>query len=150
MILLSVDPGDHVGYALWEDWECYENGVMYRGDFLQTIADGHFDGVTDIVAEDFRLFKKRAAQQVGSRMPASYVLGALELFARQKGLWLTKQEPSILSTAALHAGIKMPAGHCPDDLSAYLHGGYYLESKDLLNPDVWRNLDNHHRVAAGK
>jgi len=134
MILLSVDPGDNVGYALWDGPECYENKVVRRPEFMRMLAEGYFDGVDRVVAENFALFRGRAQKQVGSKMPASLVLGALELWCIQHGIWLHKQHSGILSTAALHANRTLPAGHCPDDLAAYLHGYYYLEEQDVLKP----------------
>lgn len=134
MILLSVDPGDHVGYALWDGGECYENLRVTRSEFMQMLANGYFEGVDKVVAEDFALFRGRAQKQVGSKMPASLVLGALELWCRQHGIWLTKQHSGILSMASKHANRPLPEGHCPDDLSAYLHGYYYLEGQGTLEP----------------
>lgn len=139
VILLSVDPGDRVGYALWDDGECYENAVVTRSQFMEMLTNGYFEGTDRVVAEDFALFRGRAQKQVGSKMPASLVLGALELWCRQRGIWLTKQHSGILSIAAKHANRPLPAGHCPDDLSAYLHGYYYLEGIGDLQP-VQREL----------
>lgn len=134
MITLSVDPGENVGYALWDGGECYENGKVSRSQFMQWLVDGYFNGVDRVVAEDFKLFRGRAQKQVGSKMPASLVLGALELWCRQQGIWLEKQHSGILSIASLHANRPLPQGHCPDDLSAYLHGYYYLENTGVLVP----------------
>lgn len=134
MILLSVDPGEHVGYALWDDTDCYENAIVSKSQFMQMLVDGYFEGVDKVVAEDFALFRGRAQKQVGSKMPASQVLGALELWCRQRSIWLTKQHSGILSVASKHANRPLPAGHCPDDLSAYLHGYYYLEGQGVLEP----------------
>ena len=134
MITLSVDPGENVGYALWDGTECYENATVKRNRFMQMLTDGYFDGVHRVVAEDFTLFRGRAQKQTGSKMPASLVLGALELWCRQQGIWLHKQHSGILSVASKHANRPLPAGHCPDDLSAYLHGYYYLETFDNLSP----------------
>jgi len=134
MILLSVDPGEHVGYALWDGIECYENLIVPRPQFMDMLAGTYFEGVDKVVAEDFRLFRGRAQKQTGSKMPASLILGALELWCRQHDIWLTKQHSGILPMAARHANRALPAGHCPDDLSAYLHGYYYLEGLDELVP----------------
>lgn len=134
MILLSVDPGENVGYALWEDGDCYENKVVKRNVFMQMLTDGYFEGTDKVVAEDFTLFRGRAQKQTGSKMPSSLVLGALELWCRQHQIWLHKQHSGILAMAARHADRKLPAGHCPDDLAAYLHGYYYLEELGELTP----------------
>jgi hypothetical protein len=134
MRLLSVDPGDHVGVALWNDGELDENYTVSRDDFMISLVDGEFEGVTHVVAEDFRLFRNKASRQVGSKMPASLVLGALELWCRQHGIWMNKQAPNILTITAMHANVEMPAGHLPDSLSAYLHGYHFLEGKGILHP----------------
>lgn len=134
MILLSVDPGDNVGYALWDGGDCYENEIVSRKQFMQWLVDGYFEGADNVVAEDYTLFRGRAQKQVGSKMPASLVLGALELWCMQHGIWLKKQHSGILSIASMHANRALPQGHCPDDLSAYLHGYYYLENAGVLTP----------------
>lgn len=134
MILLSVDPGDNVGYALWDGGTCYENTTVRRPLFMSMLAEGYFEGVDKVVAESFRLFRGRAQAQTGSKMPASLVLGALELWCRQHGIWMEEQHPDILSIASKHANRPLPKGHCPDNLSAYLHGWYYLEGVGTLAP----------------
>lgn len=133
-ITLSVDPGEHVGYALWDGTECYENTIVSRNQFMGMLTDGYFEGVDRVVAENFALFRGRAQKQAGSKMPASLVLGALELWCRQHDIWLHKQGSYILGTASKHADRPLPAGHCPDDLAAYLHGYYYLEDLGELAP----------------
>lgn len=110
MRLLSVDPGEHVGIALWNDGELLENYIISRDMFMIYLVDGEFDDVTHVVAEDFRLFRNKASRQVGSKMPASLVLGALELWCRQHNLWMNKQAPSILPIAAMHAARTLPLG----------------------------------------
>lgn len=135
MRLLSVDPGEHVGIALWsETGELEENYILSRDDFMIALVDGLFEGVDTVVAEDFRLFRNKAQRQVGSKMPASLALGALELWCRQHKIWMHKQPPGILNMAAMHADVQLPAGHLPDSLSAYLHGYYFLEGRGILRP----------------
>jgi hypothetical protein len=129
--ILSVDPGKNVGYALWEpDGTVIEGGAMEIDSFLSFLAE--LTEVDTIVYERFQLLR-RQKQQTGSHMEASQVVGALRLYAEMKGVDLVRQNPDILPVSALHAGVKLPKGHTPDALSAYLHGHYYFVGLGILH-----------------
>lgn len=133
-MILSVDPGEHIGVCLWtEEGELTLRTVMdfdTFGDFL----DNELSIITKAVIEDYRLRGGKQMQQTGSRFEAVQVIGQVRDFARRKKATLIRQKPDILRVAAMHAGVKLPTGHIPDDLSAYLHGFYYFETVGILKP----------------
>lgn len=138
-MILSVDPGKRIGVAFWtEEGRCQFRVVMTfeeLDDFFET--DRYIE---EIVYEGFRL-DHRAARQKGSNVDAAQVIGMLKSQARRRGIDIRSQTNTILPVAALHAGIKLPKGHLPDELSAYLHGFYYLEEAHGFRPSQLRELN---------
>lgn len=134
MTILSVDPGKNIGRALWTNDGQFLFKDVCDFDTLMSFLIDTSPTISTVVVEDFTLFK-RQMQQTGSRMEASQVIGALRLWEMQDSTrLLVKQPPAILPVSALHTGITLPKGHTPDDLSAYLHGHYYLVGLGVLQP----------------
>lgn len=130
-MILSVDPGQHVGYSVWTaEGKELDRGVVEFDEFLSMLAEWE-DTITKIIYEDWRLLF-RQVQQTGSKMEASQVVGALKLMRALFDIELVVQSPSILPVSALHAGVKLPKGHTPDDLAAYLHGHYHFVELGIL------------------
>ncbi len=136
VILLSVDPGDTVGVAVWDTSKgqeaLIENWKTDRKGFEYWLRNTRYD-IGHVVIEDFRL-DHRAGRQQGSKVGASLSIGAVEFYCDQRGIELTKQENRILRITALHAGVALPKGHIPDDVSAYLHGFRWLLERGVLHP----------------
>lgn len=132
MNVLSVDPGDkRVGWALWtESGELKGNGILDPDKFLSMLI--RTNGLSTIITEDWRLRKER--QKAGRPMLSSEVIGMLRYHAEATGCALIRQNPGILRITAMHADIKLPKGHIPDDVSAYLHGYWFFESAGILAP----------------
>jgi hypothetical protein len=133
-MILSIDPGDSTGLArfymdgsLVDKFKLpYENAIEYLS---------HVNGVSAIVIEDFRLRRGKAMQQSGSKFPAVQVIGAAKLYCRIHDTGFFAQSPQILKIAALHSNTHIPLkGHIDDDVSAFLHGWYWFESKGILKP----------------
>lgn len=133
MSVLSLDPGKKIGRALWSNGgQLLFNDECDLDTALSYLANTR--GINTIVVEDWMLFK-RQTEQTGSKMEASQLLGAIKLWKKLGEDRLVMQQPSsILPVSALHAGVKLPKGHTPDRLSAFLHGHYYFVSIGLLQP----------------
>ena len=131
MTVMSVDPGDkRVGWAIWsEKGELRAKGVSDPDTFLSMLIQN--GGLSAIVTEDWRLRKER--QKAGRPMLSSEVIGMLRYHAKATGCELVRQNPGILRITALHADVKLPKGHIPDDVSAYLHGYWYFEAAGILS-----------------
>lgn len=126
-MIIAIDPGKDNGYAIFgEDGEMVDMG-QFTIEELQTWLLAYEEPVSTIVVEDYRLFKKRAIQQSGSDMPASRVIGIVEMYAKMKGAKLVKQRADILPVAQKISGIKLPKDHSiSHQFSALNHGIYWL------------------------
>lgn len=132
--VLSADPGDTTGLALWTlDGELIWTTEKSLEELESWVLD--LDIVLSIVIyEDFRLFRHKAAQQTGSRFGASQAIGMLKVLANRNSAKKVRQNSNILRIAGMHAGVKLPKGHIKDSVSAYLHGFYYFESVGIRVP----------------
>lgn len=136
-IVLAVDPGIMNGICAWNiDKETPELIVdlfthVHINDMTDFLADVIKDyEVKFFVVEDFQLFGKLAKQQSGSSMPASRVIGQMELIAKMADAPLYKQKANLLPQALKIAGVEMPKDHSKSHrFSAYAHG--YLKMHEL-------------------
>lgn len=138
--MISIDPGDSTGVAVWKDnGELVKNWKFSLEDFIDW-ANGIDFPVSTIVVEDFTLRRGKAVQQTGSKMKASQGIGVAKALAKRLGAKLVRQPSDRLKIAAMHAGVKVPAvSHIKDDVSAYLHGFYFFETRNILKPMLQRN-----------
>lgn len=154
-MFISIDPGYHVGVATFND----EGGdisrtVMelrkFRKLFLKSICRERLkapEGTPKLtfIMEDFNLLKNMAIQQTGSDMPASRCIGAVEMICDILGedrSEIQLQKPGNLRTALKWAGYpelanKPRSWHCPDDLSAYAHGVFWLIKNDYRKHPIF-------------
>lgn len=132
--VLSVDPGDTTGLALWTiDGELHWTDEKSLEELEAWVLDLG-TSLSIIVYEDFRLYRHKAMQQTGSRFGASQAIGMIKVLGNRNGAKMIRQNSNILRIAAMHAGIKLPKGHIKDSVSAYLHGFYYFESVSIRVP----------------
>jgi len=134
-MIVSVDPGDSVGVALWsEQGAILENWKVDRGGFSYWLRHEKRP-ISRIIAEDFHL-DHRAGKQTGSNVPAALVLGGIEMYAAIHDIPITRQENRILRITAMHANVMLPKGHIPDDVAAFLHGFRYFIEAGVLAGEV--------------
>lgn len=133
MTVLSLDPGKNIGRALWtESGKLLFNDLCDLDTALSYLVNAK--GITKIVYEDWQLFT-RQSEQTGSKMEASQLIGAVKLWAKlDSDRSIYSQPSSILPVSALHVGLKLPKGHTPDQMSAYLHGHYWFVENGILKP----------------
>lgn len=135
---LSVDPGKHTGWAIWNvKGEFLDMGTTHSNDELHTKLET-FSGIHEVIYEDFLLFKHKAKDQVGSRMPASQAIGIIETFARQWGAKITKQPSHIKNQAELLSGMstKKMAKSETHKIDAYNHGFFYLVKNKIIQVQI--------------
>lgn len=135
--VMAVDPGDkRVGVSLWT-WDGVGEPVEIARDTLTpdeylTLLGNTInrDPVTlYVVVEDYRLDHARNAG--GSPLTSARVIGATELYARAVGATMSLQSPEAYKLASMHTGTTWKGKHCPDDLSAFLHGVYFFETRGV-------------------
>lgn len=135
-MILSIDPGESTGVALWTDkgtllsrWIMTADETI---DYLAAVSRWQVP-VTQVVIEDFRLLHGKAVKLSGSRFPAIQVIGAARLFCRLTKAPLHTQSPGILVVAAMHSGVAQPSNHAlSHDIDAYNHGYYWFETQGIL------------------
>lgn len=151
MTTLALDGGENVGYALFTDrGEDITRGVVkhtqffekvWEGGVFSTYESGFLYGfgymIDTIVVEGIR--HNPMINQGGSQRWESQVEGAARILSAVTDVKLVVQQPSILPVALMHESMEWPKTrtgkkkHLPDDLSAWLHGRYYLRSVSVLD-----------------
>ena len=135
--ILSVDPGDSTGLALWNGLgELLWMKKMPLEDFIIWAGMSRLgERLKVIVCEDFTL-RPRAGRNLnakGNKLKAAQAIGVVKWLAYAHMSKLVMQQPNILGVAELHARVAHKS-HQPDDVSAYLHGYYYFETIGVLRP----------------
>jgi len=141
--LWAIDPGTHCGLAIFnaENGQLIECEKIEYGPLIDRLDAIQTNQVTRFVVEEF-ISRGRVTQ--GSRNEASQVIGAITLVARRLGVAVVKQNPSDRLIGAKWTQVKVPKGHMPDDMSAYLHGSFYL-IKNNIKPTALERSRNGNR-----
>ena len=147
-MILAIDPGKRIGYALfWPRGEELERGVIQYDVWLdptltpfglqygdELMFANH--RVDQIVVEGFR--HDPLVKQGGSVHWASQIEGAVKMIGALTGIPVAVQYSNILPVAMMHAGYEPPKTrtgnkkHLPDEDSAWLHGRYWLTEQGVL------------------
>lgn len=136
-IYISVDPGQTVGVATWhEDGSFIHKSKMQEPVFevfLQgLLAPGYPNEVIKFIIEEYRVYGSKSTAHIGSKIPTAQCIGKVKMVASMLNVPVIEQPATKLRVAAKWAGVKVPGGHIPDDISAYLHGYYYLHKAGLI------------------
>lgn len=134
--LVVFDPGKATGYAVFIDGIIKDYGIVRGLDefdlFVQSYVTKY--GIPDVILyETFHLFPNKAQKQAGSDMPASQVIGKLDLWASMLACRVEKQNSSILSIAQKWSKIKIPTNHNESHgIVALNHGFYWLIANGFM------------------
>lgn len=133
MRVLSLDPGDRSGWALWnDDGVLLDTGILEIDDMIRLLASDYFSPLSTVVYEDYRLNRNKALAQAGSKMAASQVIGAAKALAARQEAILQAQEVGAMRMASMHSGIKRPSNHRNGHhVDAVLHGYWYFEDQGI-------------------
>lgn len=140
---LALDPGLHTGWATWDNTgTIITMGTVHSYDDLHNLLAAFPSSIKVVIIEDFILFKHKARQQSGSKMPAPKAIGQIETFARLWGANIVKQPSHIKGIAERMTGKHTSSmakikTHMWD---AYNHGEYYLLTKKIktISPEELR------------
>ncbi len=129
---VSFDPGESTGWVTWnESGAMVQQGTCRSREALEDLLS-KLGNIPEVIVEDFTLRKDKALQQSGSRLETVRVIGVIESWAHRNKSKITKQPASILHTAQLQSGMKMPSNHSHSHwISAYNHGFHYLVKKGV-------------------
>lgn len=141
-LMLALDPGLATGYSFFREGKPAElgdvRGMAEFDDWLIGLIDKY--GKPDvIVVEDFRLWswkaQKQAKHQSSSKMPASKVIGKLELWARMHKIPVVMQKPADKDMGVKWSGVKIPTNHDQSHhIVAFNHGIFYLVMNQMMAP----------------
>lgn len=134
---LSVDPGETVGWATFdEQGNGLKNGTVIGRPALLNLLRAV--NPTVIICEDFMLYPWKSKDQAFSQFETVKVIGWLEMWAHIKKIVVHLQPSNVLTIALMWSGIKAPKGHLPDEMSAYAHGVYWLQKNNIRKPQQSR------------
>lgn len=154
-MFISIDPGHNVGVATFDErGDDIHKTTMdlprFRKMFLKNVLRERLkapEGTSKLtfIMEDYKLRKDMAINQTGSDMPASRCIGAVEFAYDILGpdrCEIILQPSGNLRTALKWAGYpelanKPRTWHCPDDLSAYAHGVFWLIKNDYRKHPIF-------------
>lgn len=159
-MIIAFDPGDkNIGCAMfsYSEEEKKANLLFKRVLNRETLysvlelAEKMLVGKPDVkhtfVIENFRIDPNNVANRnprarssamfQWSEVETSQVIGALKYAAyRMNNSDVVMQEPAILAMGRKWCDFKVPKGHIPDDISAYIHGLHYMMKFGLIqSPD---------------
>lgn len=142
MNLLSIDPGKATGWAVWN----YGSGqpslslmgvTKVHEEFYDVLMEFKFP-FDQIVYEDYRIYPgkmKHGWSHEWNRPPALLIIGALELYARQRDTRMVSQPSSVLPVGCGYIGYNYRKGiHVPNNVSAIAHGAYWLVKNKHATP----------------
>jgi len=127
--LLCLDPGETVGWALWDSGDLIECGQFRVADTLNELVMFVSGTAPDqIVMENYRVYGHRAQQHVGSEVVTIQYIGVIKLVAEQLKIPITLQmawqAKQFNTDAKLRAwGLHRPGMVHAND--AIRHGCYY-------------------------
>lgn len=131
---LALDPGLHTGWATWDSkGDVITMGTVHNYDELHNLLASFPTCIKTVIIEDFVLFKHKAREQSGSKMPAPKAIGQIETFARLWGANIVKQPSHIKANAERMTGksTKNMAKIRTHMWDAYNHGEFYLITKGI-------------------
>lgn len=141
---VAFDPGLRTGIAAWDkDANIQIINKVVHGDialdeFLDTLEE---HPVEYFIIEEYRVYGSNLKANVGSKVHTAQVIGSLKSWARRHNVKVVEQRADIKNVAALWSGTKIPKGHMPDWMAAFLHGYYYLHSIKKIKPRVLERKD---------
>lgn len=83
------------------------------------------------VIEEYRVRNSKFNHE-NSKVDTIQVIGDLKGVARRQGIRIVEQRAQDRLIGAKWARVQVPKGHMPDEMSAYLHGYYYLRRNNLI------------------
>ena len=111
-------------------------------NLLSNLADlNKLRSIEHVIIEEYRVFNDKFNHQ-GDKVHTAQVIGLIKGFCRTLKIPFTEQPARVRTVAALWSGTKVPRGHMPDYMSAYLHGYFWLHKNGFIPPRVLDENDN--------
>jgi hypothetical protein len=119
-----------------------DKGVVELSDLPTLLATLSGYPVFTIVCEGFRLFRRLADRQSGSTIPAAQGIGIVKGYCAIEKVHYVEQQPDARLMGAKYAQYVVRKGHMADDISAWLHGVFYLKQIGQLETVLERKLQS--------
>ena len=138
--LIGVDPGEAVGYAVFEVHpdDPIKTHMIYLGQGRHTSFDGEFVRMLQkyepktVVIEDYRVFSHKLKAHRNSRMNTSQMIGKVETLGTLFNYEMILQPSSILPVAEKWTQTPLPKNHSiSHQFSALNHARFYLIKNKL-------------------
>jgi len=93
MRYISIDPGETVGYSVWNGTERVEQGELGITEFLHKLEEkvGELDL---IIYESYALRRSSAKAMIGNEFETPQVIGVIKWIAYKAGIPTVKQSPA--------------------------------------------------------
>ena len=148
---VSIDPGGSqvgartIGLARWDESGRLlfmdQYSLQEMQDFLINLQEVKNGQLKAFIVEEYRVLPEKLAIHNRSKLETSQCIGQIKMSARILGVKVIEQPSTILGIAQQWSGTKMPKDHSKShQISAYLHGYYYLYRKGLIKSRVLERL----------
>lgn len=93
MRYISIDPGETIGYSVWNGTERVEQGELGITEFLHKLEEkvGELDL---IIYESYALRRSSAKAMIGNEFETPQVIGIIKWIAYKAGIPTVKQSPA--------------------------------------------------------
>lgn len=130
---IAFDPGKRTGVCAWKDpaQSPVLLSVMEESERDRLISFLRLQPPKILIYEPYAVFNNVYDHQ-GDEVYTAQVIGQLLSLCREKAIEAVKVSPELKKIAARQAGVPIPRGHMPDQLSAFLLGYYHLRKINLI------------------
>lgn len=136
---MSFDPGKKTGVVTWsaeaKPLMVNELNEEELDEFLDMI-ESHPDSPIMFIYEIYVVYGGMAIHHIGKEVLTEQVIGSIRRTARRIKAEIVKVPATNKKIAALWSGTKIPKGHMPDWMAAYLVGYWKLYNMKLIRPRV--------------
>jgi hypothetical protein len=158
MLLLAVDPGAgktaSIGVATFvlATGELKSLGKMSFDEFDAYLLNLDPKTIGQVVYEMYAIRRQHAMAHIGSEVEVVRSVGLVVAFANRNNIPCVKQPSSILGVAPQWFGVKIPRAkngkkqHVPDEISAMLHGMYWLKGKGIIKTKLEEEMERNAKM----
>lgn len=141
-VLLALDPGHTTGWAVFHEYKLYCSGEVDTSEIDTAVQELKplFDTFVPhtIVLEDYRVYRWRQKQHVGSELMTTRVIGCIETLSSLDSIPVYKQPAQVAKSFCKDTKLKAWGIYKPGERharDAIRHGAYFLINGPLRKQD---------------